>query len=81
MWAVCFGAIYSGVTLGNLLGLFLYQLPAEMWQAVTVIAPVERAIFAVGATIVGLPLLNVLPKIGIFVGPAAEEDNTIEPDS
>ena len=75
MWMICFGAIYSGVAVGNLFGLFILQLPAEMWIFVTFIAPIERAIFAVGATIIGLPLLIILPKIGIFVGPAAMEDN------
>jgi hypothetical protein len=35
-------------------------------------APIERAIFAFAAMLVGVPLLAGLNKIGIFVGPQEE---------
>ena len=42
----------------------------------TIISPVERAVFATGAMLVGSPLLSGLNKIGIIVGPQSEEELT-----
>ena len=42
----------------------------------------ERICFAVAATIIGIPLMLGLPKIGVYVGPqlADEEDEAMQED-
>jgi hypothetical protein len=54
---------------GCLWALVAFQLPHEIWLAALPLAPVERTLFALGAAIVGTPLLIGLPKIGMLVGP------------
>ena len=53
---------------GSLWALIQYQLPAEIWLAALPLAPLERTLFAVGAAVIGTPLLVGLPKIGLPVG-------------
>jgi hypothetical protein len=74
IWLCAFGGLIGGATVGNFFSLVLYKLPREVWMALTVISPVERAIFALGAMFVGVPLLMGLNKIGIPVGPQREEE-------
>lgn len=69
VWLCAFGGIIGGAGVGNFFSLVLYRLPRELWIALTVEAPVERAIFALGAMLIGSPLLEALPKIGVFIGP------------
>ena len=57
----------------NFVGIILYQWPAAMWKGLAFVSPFERAIFALGATIIGVPLLIGLPKIGVFVGADLED--------
>jgi len=42
---------------------------SEVFLVVLPIAPVERLLFALGAAIIGVPLMIGLTKIGIIVGP------------
>ena len=56
---------------GSLWALALYELPREVWLTALPLAPLERALFSVGAAVVGAPLLFGLPKIGVLVGPDA----------
>ena len=58
---------------GNLIALNMFALPKEIWLAALPIAPVERISFALGAAIIGVPLLVGLPKVGIAVGPKMYE--------
>ena len=74
IWLCAFGGLIGGATVGNFFSLVLYKLPKELWAALTIISPVERAIFALGAMFIGVPLLAGLNKIGIFVGPQREEE-------
>jgi len=60
-------------SLGNLIALIMFALPKEVWLVVLPIAPVERLAFALGAAIIGVPLLVGLPKVGITVGPKMYE--------
>ncbi|MBC7264418.1 MAG: hypothetical protein H5T64_08680 [Chloroflexi bacterium] len=60
-------------TVGNLLALNLFKLPRALWATLVFIAPVERLTFALGAAVVGTPLLIGLPKVGVPVGPALYE--------
>ncbi|MBN1538303.1 MAG: ECF transporter S component [Anaerolineales bacterium] len=53
---------------GNFWALLMFALPKEVWAAVLVIAPVQRILFALGAAIIGTPLLVGLPKISVPVG-------------
>ncbi|MGI6331232.1 MAG: ECF transporter S component [Zhaonellaceae bacterium] len=63
-------AYIAGSIMGNIPTLFLVELPAELWNTFLVwVTPFERTVFAIGAAIIGTPLLIGLPKIGIFVGP------------
>jgi hypothetical protein len=48
-------------------------MPNEFWKVMAVVQPAERAIFATGATLIGVPLLEGLKKIGINAGPQYNE--------
>ncbi len=80
-----FTAAYAGfvgaASLANFAGTLLYKWPAKMWIGLAFVSPVERAIFSLGAVIIGVPLLIGLPKIGVWVGPqpeAIQEDEKAE---
>jgi hypothetical protein len=74
LWLCAFGGMIGGASIGNFFSLLLYKLPREVWAALVVISPLERAAFSLGAALIGTPLLIALPKIGVFAGPAAEEE-------
>lgn len=77
-----FAGLATAAALANYASLVLFEMPAELWTALIFVAPFERAMFAIGAVIIGVPLLVGLPKIGIFVGPEdpkdAVDDSVIE---
>jgi uncharacterized membrane protein len=73
IWLCAFGGLIGGATVGNFFSLVLYQMPKDVWAALTIIAPIERAVFAAGAVLIGMPLLEGLKKIGIPVGPQHED--------
>jgi len=77
VWLCSFGGMVGGATIGNFFFLILYRLPRETWLYLTVAAPLERAVFSLGAALVAAPLLAGLPKIGIFVGPQEEADDSL----
>jgi len=77
VWLCAFGGLVGGATVGNFFSLVLFRQPREIWLGLTVVSPIERAVFALGAMIVGVPLLAALNKIGIFVGPQDNEQLTI----
>ncbi|MCL2243934.1 MAG: hypothetical protein FWC03_05620 [Treponema sp.] len=79
IWLCAFGGLIGGATIGNFFSLVLYKLPGEIWTALVIVSPIERAIFALGAMLIGVPLLTGLNKIGIFVGP--QEINNEEPEN
>ncbi|MDR0494502.1 MAG: hypothetical protein LBG95_02590 [Treponema sp.] len=72
LWLCAFGGMIGGATIGNFFSLVLYQLTRETWLYLTIAAPIERAVFSLGAALVGAPLLAGLPKIGIVIGPQEE---------
>jgi uncharacterized membrane protein len=76
IWLCAFGGLVGGATVGNFFSLVLYKLPKEFWATLIIISPVERAVFATGAMLIGAPLMSGLNKIGIFVGPQNEEELT-----
>jgi len=78
IWICTFGGLAGGASIGNFFSLVLYKVPKDIWIVLTVTAPVERALFAAGAVLVGLPLLAGLNKIGIFTGPQQEEEEKPE---
>ena len=69
LWLCAFGGMIGGAAIGNFFYLLLYQLPREIWIGLTVAAPIERAVFSLGAAIIGAPLLAGLRKAGINAGP------------
>ncbi|MDR0322662.1 MAG: hypothetical protein LBI28_14300 [Treponema sp.] len=75
IWLCSFGGLIGGASIGNFFGLVLYKHPKETWLTLMFIAPSERAIFALAAALVGVPLLIGLNKIGIFAGPQPEEED------
>ena len=80
LWLCAFGGMIGGASIGNFFGLILLSLPAQAWTALIMISPMERAVFSLGAALVGVSLLVGLPKIGIFVGPQLEDYGTeLEP--
>jgi len=78
IWLCAFGGLTGGASVGNFFSLVLYKLPDEVWKALAFIQPVERAIFALGAMFIGLPLLEGLNKIGISAGPQPSEQSSEE---
>jgi hypothetical protein len=74
IWICSFAGLIGGATIGNFFALVLFRLPVEIWTALVIVAPVERIIFALGAMLVGAPLLAGLHKIGIFAGPPQKEE-------
>ncbi|MDR0316649.1 MAG: hypothetical protein LBH97_07105 [Treponema sp.] len=79
LWLCAFGGMIGGATIGNFFSLVLYKLPRETWVYLTVAAPLERAVFSLGAMLIGVPLLIGLPKIGIMVGPQPEPEEIPPP--
>jgi hypothetical protein len=73
VWLCSFGGMIGGATIGNFFSLVLYKLPRETWIYLTAAAPLERAVFSLGAAFIGVPLLAALPKTGIYVGPRTKE--------
>jgi len=73
IWLCAFGGLIGGATIGNFFSLVLYKQPKEVWMVLVVSAPIERAIFATAAMLVGVPLLTGLNKIGILTGPQSED--------
>jgi len=73
IWLCAFSGLVGGATIGNFFSLVLYKQPKEIWSIIMVTAPVERALFALGATLAGVPLLIGLNKAGIITGPQEEE--------
>jgi uncharacterized membrane protein len=74
IWLCAFSGLIGGATVGNFFALVLFQHPREIWLLLTALAPVERAVFALGAMFIGVPLLAGLNKIGIYAGPQEDED-------
>ncbi len=64
-----FAGAVSGSSLANMASVYLFELPAENWILLAGVAPLERTVFSVGAALVGTPLLMLLPKIGVHIGP------------
>ncbi|MDR2479316.1 MAG: hypothetical protein LBD48_08385 [Treponema sp.] len=75
VWLCAFGGMIGGATVGNFFSLILYRMPRETWVYLTAAAPLERAVFSLGAMLIGVPLLTGLPKIGIFAGPQPPEED------
>jgi len=73
VWLCAFGGMTGGATIGNFFSLVLYKLPRETWIYLTVAAPLERAVFSLGAALIGVPLLASLPKVGIHLQIRNEE--------
>jgi hypothetical protein len=73
VWLCAFGGMTGGATIGNFFFLVLYKMPRETWIYFMVAQPLERAVFSLGAALIGVPLLAALPKIGIYVGPMNKE--------
>ncbi|MEW6622070.1 MAG: ECF transporter S component [Bacillota bacterium] len=80
IWLASFAGFVAAASIANFLGIIIIQIPAEVWKFLAWVAPWERTIFALGAAVIGVPLLIALPKIGIFVGPDVEEEDDDEDD-
>ena len=84
---VVFLAAYaSQICSGSVAGisqLTLFHMPLITWKVLAFSAPLERVSLAIGATVIGIPLLYALPKVGIFIGevPSAEEEAALEAEA
>lgn len=76
IFIACYAGMIFSAAFVNYVCLFLYGLTSEIWDVLTFVAPLERAIFSVGSLIVGTPLLIGLPKIGVFIGPRDDSQET-----
>ena len=66
----------AGSIVGNIITLYLVEIPPELWNTLLIwMTPFERTLFAIGSTIVGIPLLIGLPKISIYVGPEYDKQD------
>ncbi|HHY37325.1 MAG TPA: hypothetical protein GX507_00070 [Clostridia bacterium] len=74
VWLASFSGMIAAAAIGNYLGLVIIKIPADVWKFLIPVTPTERTIFSIGAAIIGVPLLIGLPKIGVYVGPMAEEE-------
>jgi len=74
IWLSAFGGLLGGAAIGNFFSIVLYKLPGELWSVLMFIAPLERAVFALGSMLIGVPLIAGLAKIGIFTGPTGDEN-------
>jgi hypothetical protein len=79
-WLCAFGGLVGGATVGNFFSLVLYKLPRELWMALTIISPIERAVFSLCAALIGVPLYTGLSKIGIVAGPRQDQDASDLPE-
>ncbi|MPM53863.1 hypothetical protein SDC9_100633 [bioreactor metagenome] len=78
VWLCAVAGMVTTASWANLVTLVLFQTPATVWNVLVFTSPVERACFAVGTTIIGVPLLVGLPKTGIAVGPPSLEGDEAE---
>jgi hypothetical protein len=72
IWLASFAGMAGTAAIANYFTLILFELPATAWLALVPISPIQRAIFSIGAAVIGVPLLIGLPKIGVFVGPDSD---------
>ena len=71
VFTASYAGFVSAAGVANFAGIMLYDWPAAMWVGLAFVSPIERAFFSLAATVVGVPLLVGLPKIGVRVGLAA----------
>ena len=74
IWLCAFGGLIGGASIGNFFSIVLYNLPKGAWTGLIFVQPIERAIFAAGAMLIGVPLLTGLNKIGIIAGPKGDNN-------
>ena len=75
---MCYSSIVMAAAGVDYLAIILWATPAITWKLLAFTAPVERLFFAIAATIVGVPLMMALPKVGVLVGPRIEEEEEEE---
>ena len=83
IWICAFaGFLGASFPIGNFFCILLYGLPVEVFKPLFLVAPAQRAMFALIAAIIGVPLLVDLPKIGVFVGPQDQcQDDPVEDEA
>jgi len=69
IWLSAFGGLIGGATVGNFFYLVIFTPPAVDLVRLVFVSPLERALFAAVAMIIGVSLLEGLRKIGVSVGP------------
>jgi uncharacterized membrane protein len=74
VWFASFTGMIAAAAVGNYLCLLVINIPADVWKVLIPVAPSQRALFAVGAAVIGVPLIIALPKIGVNVGVSSDEE-------
>ena len=74
VWTAAAGGMLTSCMFADEANIILTHPPAINMKVMAFLSPTERFMFALGATIIGLPLLYALPKIGIMVGPRSPEE-------
>ncbi len=69
VWLAAYAGFVGAAAIANYFSLVILKLPPQVWTYLTFVSPLERAIFATGSVIIGVPLLTGLPRIGVLVGP------------
>jgi len=73
-----YAGFVSAAGLANFFGILLYNWPPAMWKGLAFVSPWERAIFSLGASVIGMPLLIALPRIGVYLGADLEPEDEEE---
>lgn len=76
LWLTAYAGFVGAASIANYFSLVIFKLPPQVWMYLTFVSPAERALFATGSAIIGIPLLLTLPKVGIFAGPQPVEAKT-----
>lgn len=66
----------ASLALGNFMALPMFALPREVWLGVLPIQTPQRIIFAILSSVIGVPIMAGLTKIGMVVGTELFEEGS-----
>ena len=76
-----YAAFISGCIVSDAFGIPMYDLTGELYMFLAWMMPLERVIFSLFSTILGVPLMLGLPKIKIYAGPQFDDSEDAASDA